>query len=1077
MGYIYYFPIVNWFNNIKVIAFEYEIKPHKHGASAINSFKSKEKLHNKNMFFNNLFQKIYLFFLLLSGCTATVYAQEKTYEIKNFSVRDGLPGRLVLDITRDQSGLFWLATNKGLSRFDGYEFINFNNYDYSLGIEDQEFHMSSIENGNGQFVIAHGNEELALELFSLNTFTPIQLDLSVFPNKISSIYTKKKGDTFIATEEKGSIKVWRLLADLTFEEVIHLEVPKQKKSRKINLFVDSNNNYWLSLSDNGLFHFSKNGRLEKQYAQSDFSNKNNNNFEIVFFHEDQQNQIWLTFKDEEGVYKLGKEQTRFQKPTELNQEVFYSKVWEDAQGNLLFKIAPHLNAAHLQNLVCLTPDGTQTSFPELRASLRFVSAIYGRNFFEMMLAGTPSGLKIFTKNQPAFQNFVKEEVEPGNWGMIIRGIAGDNKGNIYFGAENGVLFHFNKSTQITSSLPFNRYTYLKDGETYAGGRTIYLDKQDNLWSLGNNSTTHTYLHRFNLKTKQTETTVFEGIVENFFFDGKRFFYFFNVNQTLEDAKSLLTYDLQTKKFSPWLDQNGNNPLTDKRTRSFYADDGSIFWIGTTDGLVKINLEKKEFESISLKYENGERYNSQEVIAIMPIGEELWVGTNNGFLAIDIVKNSIIETFTPEDGLVSKSVCGILSDKDQNLWLSTFDGLSFYDRKNKTFKNFFEKDGLSHYEFNRMAFYKDSDKFYFGGMNGVNAFDAEILLAKKTENHLALTRLIKSFVDRDTQEVLVAGLDKKQTIVMEPNYAFFEFHFSMPNFLSEEIRYSAWLENYEQGWNFLGPVPKVRYSKLPAGDYKLHIKAIDDKGNPSQNELLIPIFIREYFYNQLWFRALISSLLAFGIWGLIRYDTNQKLKAERLRTKLSSDLHDEVSGLLAGIAMQTDLMQMTIQEGKNKTQLAKIGQTSRSAMSRMGDVIWSVDARKDKLGDLFLRMQEHTSEILQPLDINFRFDIGKFNVQKKINLSIRQNLYLIFKEAINNVAKHSTASMVDISLKNDGNKFLMRIKNNGEAKNIQKSFKTGQGLTNFKMRAAQVNGELTILNKDGFEVLLKMKRFA
>lgn len=1028
------------------------------------------------MAYNSSPPKNFLLVFLLAFMCSSINAQEKTFEVKHFSVRDGLPGRLILDITRDPSGLYWIATNKGLSRFDGYEFINFNNYDYSLGIEDQEFHMSCVMDENGQLVLAHGHQELFLELFNLSSFTPLQPDLSTLPNKISSIYTKEKGKTYIVSEDSTTVKVYRLMPNLKLEKVINWDIQRNATTSKINLFIDRDNNFWLSLNNSGIFLFNSTGKLIQEFKQNDFIDKVDQNFEVVFFHQDQQNQIWLAFKDQKGIYKWKEGQKQFQKTVILDQEKFYSKIWEDAQGNLLFKVAPHLSSGHLQDLVCLSLDGKVTSFPELKASLRFVSVIYGSNFFEMMLAGTPSGLKIFTQNQPAFQNYVKEEVEPGNWGMIIRGIIGDNKGNIYFGAENGALFRFNKSTNTTTTLPFKRFAHLKKEETYAGGRSIYLDNQDNLWSLGNNSTTHTYLHRFNLKTNQTETTVFEGIVENFYFDGNRFFYFFSINQNGENTK-LLMYDLQTKKFSPWLDQNGNNPLADKRTRSFYADDGPIFWIGTTDGLVKINLEKNEFESLSLKYENGELYNNQEVIAIMPQNGIIWIGTNNGFLSLDLKKNTIIEAFTPVNGLVSKSVCGILPDKDHNLWLSTFDGLSFFDKKNKTFKNFYEKDGLSHFEFNRMAFYKEADKFYFGGMNGVNAFDAEILLAKKNENHLALTRLIKSFVDRDTQEILVAGLDKKQTILMEPNYAFFEFHFSMPNFLSEDIRYSAWLENYEQDWNFLGPVPKVRYSKLPAGDYRLHINAIDDKGNPSQNELIVPITIQEYFYKQFWFRGLVSFLIGLGIWGLIQYDTNQKLKAERLRTKLSSDLHDEVSGLLAGIAMQTDLMQMTAHDEKNKTQLSKIGQTSRSAMSRMGDVIWSVDARKDRLGDLFARMQEHTSEILEPVEINFHFDIGKFNNQKKINLKIRQNLYLIFKEAINNVAKHSTASMVHISLKNEGNTFHMRIKNNGGAKNKQKSYKSGQGLANFQMRATEINGVLTIAEEEnGFEVLFKMKKF-
>ena len=126
-----------------------------------------------------------------------------------------------------------------------------------------------------------------------------------------------------------------------------------------------------------------------------------------------------------------------------------------------------------------------------------------------------------------------------------------------------------------------------------------------------------------------------------------------------------------------------------------------------------------------------------------------------------------------------------------------------------------------------------------------------------------------------------------------------------------------------------------------------------------------------------------SLIGLLLVGISRYHANQELRVERLRTKLSSDLHDEVSGLLAGIAMQTDLIQMLTKEEENRERLKKIGETSRSAMSKMGDVIWSVDARKDKFEDLLLRMQEHAAEILQPLGIQYNFDIGDFNINKKM----------------------------------------------------------------------------------------------
>jgi len=177
-------------------------------------------------------------------------------------------------------------------------------------------------------------------------------------------------------------------------------------------------------------------------------------------------------------------------------------------------------------------------------------------------------------------------------------------------------------------------------------------------------------------------------------------------------------------------------------------------------------------------------------------------------------------------------------------------------------------------------------------------------------------------------------------------------------------------------------------------------------------------------------------------------------------------------------MQSDMVQMSVEKERAKNQLQKISDTSRSAMSRMSDVIWSIDARKDKMSDLLLRMQEHAAEILIPLGIDYQFDIDTFNTNKAIGLNLRQNLYLIFTEVINNIGKHSDADTVQIALKNEGNAFLLHVKDNGTVRETKAdNKKTGQGLSNLKMRTKSINGDLTIVRDNGFEVKLKVKRFA
>ena len=180
-------------------------------------------------------------------------------------------------------------------------------------------------------------------------------------------------------------------------------------------------------------------------------------------------------------------------------------------------------------------------------------------------------------------------------------------------------------------------------------------------------------------------------------------------------------------------------------------------------------------------------------------------------------------------------------------------------------------------------------------------------------------------------------------------------------------------------------------------------------------------------------------------------------------------------------MQSDVLQMQVADSKSKERLNQIAEVSRRAMSKMSDVIWSIDSRKDKVEDLLHRMREHADEMLIPLNIVYQMHISKLERQKKIPATLRQDLYFIFKEAINNVAKHSSANKVNITFKNDGAEFLMIIKDNGKPSALKDRVngkKSGQGLANLAMRAQRIKAELDIdKGEEGYTIRLKRKKFA
>jgi len=281
-----------------------------------------------------------------------------------------------------------------------------------------------------------------------------------------------------------------------------------------------------------------------------------------------------------------------------------------------------------------------------------------------------------------------------------------------------------------------------------------------------------------------------------------------------------------------------------------------------------------------------------------------------------------------------------------------------------------------------------------------------------------------------------------------------------------------------------------------------VKGADANGNWSTETLRIPIVVKPAYYQTYWFKGLVLLLISFVIYRIFLFRLKQRVKMERIRTKLSSDLHDEVSGLLAGIAMQTDMLQNTVKDGDSLDRIKQMGEVSRKAMSKMSDVIWSIDSRKDRVEELIIRMREHADEMLSPLDINYNLKVDdSIDLKRKIPVTLRQNLYFIFKEAVNNIAKHSRATKVQIQLENDGSEFQMSIADNGSAVTEKASAdyalqhehgkpdasapplrrhkkKTGQGLSNLRMRAARIDAEIDIrTGGEGYTVELRRRRFA
>jgi len=1010
-------------------------------------------------------------------------AQKSIPRAEYYSIDDGLSDRLINDIIQDELGFTWIATPNGLNRFDGYQFITYNNH------PDNEFTISGtsvqrIEQDNrGNLVLLYQNNKVFFDLFSpkTNEYTKVRLTLEDgITGFVRTIYVNPQGLIYVLSVHENGTHLYRYLPGEEQYLQLLFRIPEvhASVSASIDMVQLSDGSFLINDEELGLRLFNGNGALLKSFEMEDFDCLDDISqypCSAQFMHQDKNRSVWLSFSQIPGVFRYNPSRQHFEQVNGLPAEGNYSHIWEDEAGNVLLSQSEYSSSySDVIQLYCIKKDSSVFDFSYLTSISPRILSAYAQDFFKTIFLAIETGLSIVQNNRSKIRNYLAQNLDEYRRGNVMRGIAGDNTGTVYFASEREHWYALDLTTNTLDTLHLIDQS---SGRPIQLNRSydIQLDGQGHLWGFTRTRFGKGKLIKLHLEQCTASTYLFDYPFTSFVrgFDGKLWL----TSQPQNEKGLLVSFDPKTEDFDVYLDHDQKNPL--KNSAPYYIMEGrdSLLWIGTDDGLFCIDRRTTRIQNYRFQPNNQSIGLSSNTIYVIHQDNNglLWLGTNNGINILD-PETGIVRTIDKRDGLASNTVCGILPDKKGNYWISTFNGLSYYEPKRKQFRSFYAEDGFSHDEFNRFSFYRDKRGLYFfGGVNGMNVFDPDDLLINDPPRPVVFTRLTRYNSKEGATISKCSPLCGPEEVIISPHDIYFQFDFMLPNYSSpRKNQFMAWLEGYEDSTIYLGNTHNVRYSRLPAGHYTLHLRGADPNGNWSETRS-VNLVVKPIFYRTWWFLMLSVLLIVSLIYWVLKSRLEQKLKVERLRTRLSSDLHDEVSGLLSGIAMQTDVLQEFVQDEFSRKKLKTIGEKSRKAMSKMSDVIWSIDSRNDRLGDLILRMHEHAEEILAPLSIDYQFRIDQLDRSIKMPVKIRQELYFIFKEAVNNIAKHSNATSVEVYLVNNGPDFEMIVHDNG-TEQPKVTVKTGQGLANIRMRAQRINARLAITNGNGYTVELRMKKF-
>jgi signal transduction histidine kinase len=267
---------------------------------------------------------------------------------------------------------------------------------------------------------------------------------------------------------------------------------------------------------------------------------------------------------------------------------------------------------------------------------------------------------------------------------------------------------------------------------------------------------------------------------------------------------------------------------------------------------------------------------------------------------------------------------------------------------------------------------------------------------------------------------------------------------------------------------------VHYGGLAPGNYRFLVRAVNSDGQVSTQEAEVDFRVIPPLWRRAWFDAVIvAAIIAAGLWAH-RARVRHLVAIERVRTGIATDLHDEIGSSLSQIAVLSEVVRQRGARDDATEPLERIGGLSRELLDSIGDIVWAIQPHKDHLSDLKQRMRRFASDVLSASNVELHW-VTATGREPDLDLEsgMRREVYLIFKEAIRNVARHSRATEAHISLGVADGHLCMEVSDNGRG--IESCGEhPGNGVGNMKLRALRLKGELEVRSEDGQGTTLRLR---
>lgn len=843
---------------------------------------------------------IYYSLLLFAG---SVQAQERfadRYNITYVTMNNGLPHNFIDDLYKDSRGFLWISTaGGGLSRYDGYEFVDYNPNTPHCRLKSNFIRNVCEDDFQRLWMVSEGGTEL-IDLSTLKPIIPPSpqgIIVKILAQPATRILKDSRGCIWlhcanalhrIELNEKGEVKT---LSTLNEVRLSGPDIALQD--------IDKDGSIWMG--NNGVVRKiapNSQGQWEETPIAECL------NFESGTYISDfaaKENEVWIS--TDRGLFRYNKSGNIIKRyehnpgdPHSLSQNYLTDlAVTKDKQ--LIIATLRGINIYHP-----LTDNFDRIAYNLQNGSTNLLNS----NFINCILAdgehiwfGTETGgINKLNPRRLSIRSYRHDKEDPSSLSYNpVNAVYEDSHGNVWVGTVEGGL-----NRKERGSDRFTHYTLEQGGLSHNSVSALTADQENRLWV----GTWGGGINLLDLKSPQRILQTISQQTTGYPIDfiGSLTYDPINKGVWIGANQGLYFYDFASRQVS--------SPLPEHAAEEIHGCVGSLIdkegklWIGCMEGFYTIDLHSRtsngkfQYRHVKYKLDDPASRLVEKITCFYEAADgTLWLGSNGYGIyqrRTDAEGNEQFVSYSTTQGLPNNSVRGLLEDASGNIWIATNNGLSCFHPKENRFVNYTTQDGLIDAQFYWNASYRSSnDVLYFGSVCGLIAIESNRPELPVSPAKVRFTRLrIGNEEIFPGSKYLREDIATTQELRLHEKEKSFSLEFSALNFESGSAAiYSYRLVGFDDKWvQVPGNRRFASYTNLPPGTYTLQVRYTPDGENEGENITELSITIVPFFYKTAWFILLMLLLVLVGIWQFYQWRVrNLKHQKEYLHRTVEERTHE------------------------------------------------------------------------------------------------------------------------------------------------------------------------------------------